>query len=332
MSYEEYDAPTITDDEPETDHIQDSEGPGPLNETDYKAGVDFGYEDFSADSDLSDLNSDPRDTGIGETAELVPARKNGKTPKVKDLTKDEESRLYTTFVMTEKAQRFILLEAFERKAHKAVKMDSFETYAQDRLGLSYSASRLSKIVAAAKVERAITGQQYNVLQIEAPVSSPRLITEQVGIELNRLPEEKWNLVYEEASALPGFDKLTKAEQLSNLHKIVNREYRELNPDAPKPGRKPKGDDSPPAIKAERREAANFTPVVPATYDGSEEQQEAEYGADGPVREWSEVDYRLTTAESFIKAFIAAMEEGPGGELKLMELYNDCTLYQVKYGL
>lgn len=291
-----------------------------------------------------------------ETTELTPATK---PPKVKDLTQKEEEQLRYLFGMTEKGQRFLLLRAFEGKAHKAVKLGSFEDYCKEKLGLSHDASHLSRMVNAARVERAIMGESFDAQQLsiesgDVPKEKDRpKLSLRTAAKIAQLPEEEWKPIYEEHLAVK-HDTLTPKERLEELGRVVDRRYRELNPDAPKPGRKAGATRVPPIEVASTPVTAveptapkrDMTPVTGATYDGSDEQQAIENGyenddddqiTDADVERFTggtaeapgatdnapapyygvtptEIEERLKMAESFIKAFVSACESEEGGEV------------------
>lgn len=205
-------------------------------------------------------------------------------PRKKDLSKSEEAALVTLHAMTEQAQRLVILEAWEGKAWKIAKKDSFETYCSERLGLTYSDTYLSSLVKAAKFERAVTGRSFNALklgEIETGENVPKIPLRAL-LQITRLEDaDKQKEVYDEYQGLRGDNSTrTPKEVAEELKRIVDREVRAANPDAPRAGRKVKAatNDAPP-IEAEvvTRTKPDMTPVQAETYDGSDEQQAIEAG-------------------------------------------------------
>lgn len=273
-------------------------------------------------------------------------------PRTKPLNKKEEATLYNLHCTSQLAERLILLEAFEGAAHKIAGFGSFEDYCQERLGLSYNKAYLSTLVKAAKFERQVTGKSFNSLKLLSEAPDPAEVRYgpvlRVAMEVSRLPEEKWNAVYEEIKA--GEGQQSPSEVAANAKRIVGREIRLLDPEAPRPGRKPGSGKKATPIEAEivtKTPKNNMSPIVPPTYDGSGEQQriEAEQEAAANGHEWNDgsganspkeviqgVRDEIIQLRSFVKTFVDIIENDPGNVARMNELYNDCTQYQAERGL
>lgn len=289
-------------------------------------------------------------------------------PRKKDLSKSEEAALVTLHAMTEQAQRLVILEAWEGKAWKIAKKESFEAYCSERLGLTYSDTYLSSLVKAAKFERAVTGRSFNALklgEIETGENVPKIPLRAL-LQITRLEDaDKQREVYDEYQGLRGDNSTrTPKEVAEELKRIVDREVRAANPDAPRAGRKVKAatNDAPP-IEAEvvTRPKPDMTPVQAETYDGSDEQQAIENGerlqssdpegnnivefvpvvAPGDTESGSEAEggetytdtaQRLATLEAWMNRFVAACEGTENVDGQFRELYNEATEYQKQFGL
>lgn len=256
----------------------------------------------------------------------------------KDMTRAEEEINYTRFVMGQQVERYCILTAFEGRAHKAVKMGSFEEYCKNRFGLSYDATYLSKLVKAAKLERAILRKEKadlgedprscNALQLLE--SEKPKITLRAALQISSLPEDKWIPVYEEYLKRDPEGPKTPKELATQLGKIVKREMVGVGkPQAPR--RKP-----------------DLTPIVAEKYDGSEEQKQSDDteheartevylggvapGDFAPISgkaERADVLISIPLQEygllkSFVRSFIAGWEDGNKSGLE--ELYAQVKSY------
>lgn len=304
--------------------------------------------------------ADVLDPPVNEHGEITDNTQEGtelatvdpKTAKVKartkPLTEREERQLYTLFATAEHAERLILLEAFEGKAHLVAGFESFEDYCRGRLGLTYDKSYLSRLVKAAKFERQITGRSFNSLKLGEQIDEKevkKLPSLKTVMEITRVPDEKkWVLVFDEYNGYRlsnDADKKppTPDQQVAELKKIVGREIKAADPDAKRPGRKPgEGRAKAAPIEAEvifkdttgsNNGASNKAgPVTGATYDGSPEQEAIENGS----MTYLEATERLSRADSFISTFVSLMSSDELNVQALNELFNDCTQYQGQYGL
>lgn len=179
-----------------------------------------------------------------------------------DLTEKEEKTLRNQFLMCDVAKRFLLLRAFEGRAHKAVRLGSFEEYCKEVLDLSHDHAHLSKLVAAARVERALIGEMCDVSHI-LEAKKPA-ITIRVAAEIAKLPEEKWAGVYGEYQLRDKHGNRTPSDLLTELKRIVKRESGQSEPEP-----------TPIAPVVAARPKADLTPIIPAVYDGTPEQAAAE---------------------------------------------------------
>lgn len=293
---------------------------------------------------MADVMEAPVEEQVTEGAlEVVDTKPVRVKPRTKPLTEREEKQLFVLFATAEHAERLILLEAFEGKAHLVAGFSNFEEYCRGRLGLTYAASYLSSLVKAARFERQVTGRSFNTLKSGEAIEEKeikKLPALRTILDITRVPDEtKWVSVYDEYNSfrLGNSDSKPKTpdEQAAELKKIVNREVKAANPDTPRVGRKPGNGTKTAPVETEAvkkgngtSSPANRTPIVGETYDGSEEQQGIENGS----ITYGEAKERLIKTESFVKTFVSLMSSGELNVEELNELYNDCTAYQAKYGL
>lgn len=108
-----------------------------------------------------------------------------------DFTEKEAEAHTELLVNHSNATRWLLLEAFERKAHKALKYSSFEEYCSERLQMTVEKSNLSNLVRWAEVERNILGaKSYTTVQLPSTspsTSSDLKLPRITALELAKLP-------------------------------------------------------------------------------------------------------------------------------------------------
>lgn len=124
---------------------------------------------------------------------------------VRQYTRQEAEAAVERFVTTGSSLRHMILEMYDRRAHKALGFTDFSLFARDRLGGEWDDSYLSKLRNWARIEQ----------QVLVNLDKQRL-TKKMADELARLPEEKRKQAYDEASTLMADN------PLRDLKHIVNR--------------------------------------------------------------------------------------------------------------
>ncbi len=122
------------------------------------------------------------------TQELTVMAEGGIT--LVEMTPQEAEAAVTMFVSHGTSMRHLLLEMHERKAHKALGFDSFEGFAQERLGLNPDKSYLSNQVRWARIEQVIASQSEEAVPV--PRLSRRTAYELAKLPTSELVQEAWN--------------------------------------------------------------------------------------------------------------------------------------------
>lgn len=129
---------------------------------------------------------------------------------LQDMTAAEARSAVEIFVNSGMRLRWMLLEMFERRAHKALHYTSFEDFADKELALVLDKTALSRLIHWAQVERNISGQKLTLGQLSVQELSTALkeipkIPRTVALELAKLPDPEaqrkaWGEYYERSEA------------------------------------------------------------------------------------------------------------------------------------
>lgn len=138
----------------------------------------------------------------------------------KRMTKAEERKAVELLGKVEHAYRFVLLDMFERGAHIVTGYPNFEDYCRDRLHLTHDKHHLSRLLRAARVEKAVTHTSSYCMQQLDEIKNPE-ITLRVAAEIGRAPQEKWQAIYDRFSEISRGDTYLTKGALTELRHLVN---------------------------------------------------------------------------------------------------------------
>lgn len=135
-----------------------------------------------------------------------------------EMTRQEAQQAVERYISTGNAMRWMLLEMFERKAHKALNYGEWAEFCAEQLGLFYSETYHSHLLRAARVERTLIGkpESCDISQL----SRPKLAVN-AALELAKLPSpEMQRTAWDQMEALREHGMRTEREYHIGLKKLV----------------------------------------------------------------------------------------------------------------
>jgi len=109
----------------------------------------------------------------------------------------EAEQAVEQFVSTGWQLRHMILEMYDRKAHRALGFQEFSDFCKDRLGGQWDDTYLSKLRAWATVERELAVKVHNQLTYKGS------LTKREAEQFKRLPQDQWAETYRELESFSG---------------------------------------------------------------------------------------------------------------------------------
>lgn len=161
-----------------------------------------------------------------------------------EMTRTEAEKAVGLFVAHGNVMRWLLLDMFERKAHKALHYNNWEDFCAERLGLFHSKTYHADLLRAAEVERNLLGKSSDISELsgqQLSTSGKPRIPIRAALQIGGLKDpDQQRAAWEEYMSLRQSGTGTEQQMARELKNIVARRLKAITPVAPTP----KTDDVP----------------------------------------------------------------------------------------